>query len=774
MRSALSLRAALFGFLTLTSLVSFVVVGLAGLAWHPTRQASDGAVLLAGEARGLVERTETLLGAVQRPLQVLASALLATPVAQRQSLLQRTMRGSREFGAVYLAAADGTVQAVETAGAPRQDASQLIGADLSGNRLFRQARERQAPTWSDKYLSALTGHVVIGLAIPLDGMVLIGEIAPSTVLDAVNTAVGSQDIAVWLVDVNGEVLADNRGAAGGNLATLPVVRAALDRQPLPARFELGGIRYQAAAARSQILDWTFVVRLPTGLDSPRVRQAISFSLAAVGASLLVGIVLAPLWASWMARPITALVARARDLAAGVPVPSWPRGRVAELNGLSADLERMAESLREREQNFQAQFESSPVGMALCDPQADMAFVEINPRMAELFALTREQAMGRSDLALGLWPDVDERARWWRGIGAQAAAHETLLQRRDGNAFECRMLARTLRVGGQPRVVWVCEDVSEARALARDLYRLNAELEQRVQQRTEDLAQANRTLSLTVDELRVTQKELVRSEKLAALGALVARVAHELNTPIGNALLAVTTLQERAQQLDRAGAPGEAPADDFVRQVLRGADISHRNLAKAAELVTSFKQVAVDQASAQRRRFRLDEVVDELMLTLSPTLERTPVRVHTALEPGLEMDSYPGALGLTLSNLVRNALMHAFEPGQRGQIWISARAADDDQVVLEVRDDGVGIAPALHAQVFERFFTTRRGSGGTGLGLHIAHNAVENVLGGRLTLASAEGSGSRFVVTLPRVAPLRDPRAPEPAADRAAAQAAAAG
>jgi PAS domain S-box-containing protein len=770
-RPALSLRAALFGFLTLTSLVSFVVVGLAGLAWHPTRQASEGARLLDSEARGLVERTETLLGAVQRPLQVVANTLRATPAAQRQSLLQQMMRGSHEFGAVYLASVDGAVQAVETAGAPRQDASQLIAADLSGNRLFRQARERQAPTWSDKYLSALTGHVVIGLAIPLDGMVLIGEIAPSTVLNAVNTAVGPLDIAVWLVDANGEVLADNRGAAGGNLATLPVVRAALDRQPLPARFEVGGVRYQAAAARSQILDWTFVVRLPTGLDSPRVRQAISFSLAAVGASLLVGIALAPLWAGWMARPITALVARARDLAAGVPVASWPRGRVAEFNGLSADLERMAESLREREQNFQAQFESSPVGMALCDPQADMTFVEINSSMVELFALARADALGHSDLALGLWPDAQERARWWRSIGTQAAAHEALLKRRDGSTFECRMLARTLRVGGQPRVVWVCEDVSEARALARDLYRLNAELERRVQQRTEDLAQANRTLLLTVDELRATQKELVRSEKLAALGALVARVAHELNTPIGNALLAVTTLQERAQRLARPGtAADDAPADDFVRQVLRGTDISHRNLAKAAELVTNFKQVAVDQASAQRRRFRLDEVVGDLMLTLSPTLERTPVRVHTALEPGLEMDSYPGALGLALSNLVRNALLHAFGPGQPGQVWISARATGDDGAVIEVRDDGIGIPPSLHAQVFDPFFTTKRGSGGSGLGLHIAHNAVENVLGGRLTLDSTEGSGSRFVLALPRVAPLRDPRATEQVDEQASGRA----
>jgi len=336
----------------------------------------------------------------------------------------------------------------------------------------------------------------------------------------------------------------------------------------------------------------------------------------------------------------------------------------------------------------------------------------------------------------------------------------VLQRADGQRFECRLLARTLRVGGQPRVIWVCEDVSEARALARDLGRLNAELEQRVQRRTEDLAQANRAMAVTVDELRATQKELVRSEKLAALGALVARVAHELNTPIGNALLAITTLQERAQAIGRApaGTHGEAAGADFLRQVLRGTDIGQRNLAKAAELVTSFKQVAVDQTSAQRDRFLLDEAIADLVLTLSPMVERTPVQLHTALEPGLQMDSYRGALGLTLSNLVRNALMHAFEPGQPGQIWIDAHAGDAEHVVIEVRDDGAGIAQALHSQVFDPFFTTKRGRGGTGLGLHIAHNAVENVLGGRLVLDSAPGRGARFVLTLPRVAPLNDPQA----------------
>jgi len=762
MATALRLRTTLVLFLTLTSLATFLVVGAAGIGWRAAQVADEDQSTLAREAGALAERTAIQLGAVERQLEVLAVALRMAPAGRHQALIDAALGAGSAYSVVYLISPAGTVEAIGSALTSVRQPAELVGTDLGANRLYRQARERARTVWSDKYLSALTGQITIGLALPVGERTLIAELPLSQVLQALQIAVGSLDVAVWVVDGGGEVLADSggaRSATSANLATLPVVRAALDRTPLPPTFAYDGRQWQAAAARSPVLDWTFVSRLPVGIDNPRIRGALLVSLLAMAASLVVGAGLAPLWAAWMARPLNQIVQRARDVAAGRPPEHWPRGRVQEINTLAADLELMAGALGEREQKFQALFESSPVGVALCDPQADMALVDLNPRMADLFGTTRAAAIGRNDLALGLWPQAQARAAWWQAVAGGTASVEATLRRHDGQAFECRMLARAVQVGPDQRVVWVCEDVSEARMLARELAALNTELESRVARRTQDLAEANQALSTTVAELRSTQQELVRSEKLAALGSLVAGVAHELNTPIGNALMAVTTLQEQAAELQArlAGPSGSTPLHDerfdaFLRSAGRGTDISHRNLAKAAELVSSFKQVAVDQTTSHRRRFLLDEVVNEVLLTLSPMLKREPVTVHCEIAADLAMDSYPGALGQTLANLIRNALVHAFAPDQPGQIWIEAEPLGDAQLVLSVRDDGQGIEATLRERVFDPFVTSKMGRGGTGLGLHIAHNAVVNVLGGRIELDSAERPGTRFIVTLPRIAP----------------------
>jgi signal transduction histidine kinase len=209
-----------------------------------------------------------------------------------------------------------------------------------------------------------------------------------------------------------------------------------------------------------------------------------------------------------------------------------------------------------------------------------------------------------------------------------------------------------------------------------------------------------------------------------LGALVAGVAHEMNTPIGNGLMAVSTLAQRTRELQAMLNTGLRRSDfeRFLAQVETAADISTRNLGRAAELISSFKRVAVDQTSSQRRVFDLAEVVHEIVLTLQPTLKHTPYQVMTDVSAGLVLDSYPGPLGQVLSNLVQNAVVHAFGDRPEGRIDITAQAAGD-AFVLTVADDGEGIAPEHLEKVFDPFFTTRLGQGGSGLGLHIVHNVV---------------------------------------------------
>jgi len=279
--------------------------------------------------------------------------------------------------------------------------------------------------------------------------------------------------------------------------------------------------------------------------------------------------------------------------------------------------------------------------------------------------------------------------------------------------------------------------------------LNEQLEQRVDERTQ-------TLQQTLDSLRATQNSLIQSEKLASLGALVAGIAHELNTPIGNALTSVSALQrhtrEMHEQMAERGALSRHSFETYMDSTLDGCDIAQRNLDRAAWLIRNFKEVAVDLSSARRRRFDLAQTVDAVLLTLSPTLKPLPHRVSVTIPSDIELDSVPGALDQILTNLIDNALKHAFLDGQAGHIDIRLQAEDDDSLTLEVSDDGVGIPSALLPQVFDPFVSGHFGQGSSGLGLHIAYNLATGVLGGQLQVNSTPGAGAQFLLTLARVAP----------------------
>lgn len=286
-----------------------------------------------------------------------------------------------------------------------------------------------------------------------------------------------------------------------------------------------------------------------------------------------------------------------------------------------------------------------------------------------------------------------------------------------------------------------------------LRELNMDLEQRVTQRTQQLQAANEELRELLDRLKQAQNELIRSEKLAALGALVAGVAHEMSTPIGNGLMVSSTLKEHATEFADSLKQGirRSQLERFIDETRTSSDIILRNLERAGTLLSSFKQVAVDQTSSQRRRFDLAQVLGEVFLTLRPTLKQWPGQLENRVPEGLLMDSYPGPLGQVVSNFVNNALLHAYDPGQGGTMTVSAKV-DGDWVRLDFQDDGKGIAPEHLSRVFDPFFTTRLGQGGSGLGLHICHNIVTQLLGGSLDVSSESGQGTCFHLTLPLRAP----------------------
>ncbi|MAD45264.1 MAG: hypothetical protein CMH98_09680 [Oceanospirillaceae bacterium] len=285
--------------------------------------------------------------------------------------------------------------------------------------------------------------------------------------------------------------------------------------------------------------------------------------------------------------------------------------------------------------------------------------------------------------------------------------------------------------------------------------LNATLEQKVVERTAELAEKNREVTESLRMLKLTQKQLVDLEKHAALGDIVAGLAHEINTPLGISVTAVSAMEEQLQDMERQYNQNQLSRDyfnDYVEYTREGIDIAADNLRRAADLIARFKQVAVDQASEQKRDFELCDYINSILTSLRPSYKYRPVEVQLKCDHTLIITTYPGALAQVITNLMMNALTHAFPPEQDdrnhpGHITIEL-TREGDNAVLSFRDDGRGMPENTCKQLFQPFFTTRPEQGGSGLGAFIIQDLVNNQLGGSIDVSSQPGQGATFTITLP--------------------------
>lgn len=264
------------------------------------------------------------------------------------------------------------------------------------------------------------------------------------------------------------------------------------------------------------------------------------------------------------------------------------------------------------------------------------------------------------------------------------------------------------------------------------------------------AERNRQLE---DAVAFRTRELVRAEKMASLGELVAGVSHEINTPVGIGITAVSHQQQITEALRRAFDAGTLTRADFTAYLddaRESLDMIHLNLARAAELVQSFKQVAADRGTWEHRRIALKEYLAEVLVSLRPRFRNTPYTVSLHAEEEISLETYPGAISQIITNLVVNSLVHGFEGRDRGSVYIEV-VEIGSHAVLTYSDDGVGIAPDLIDRIYDPFFTTRRNRGGTGLGLNIVYNLVTQTLGGTIHCYSAPGKGTSFIIRIPGVA-----------------------
>jgi signal transduction histidine kinase len=266
----------------------------------------------------------------------------------------------------------------------------------------------------------------------------------------------------------------------------------------------------------------------------------------------------------------------------------------------------------------------------------------------------------------------------------------------------------------------------------------------------DLQQKNADLSEALQELKRTQDHLIQSEKLAALGGLVAGIAHEINTPLGIGVTAASYLDLQTEEIAShyAADPLKTPElAQYFRKAKESTTMILANLRRAANQIHSFKQIAVDQSTEEKRHFHLKDYLDDVLLSLQPRLRNTPYRITVNCPENLKITSYPGTLSQIITNLVMNSLVHGFEDREHGEI-VMTLSVDNALLHLKYRDDGKGIHPDHVSHIFNPFFTTKRAQGQSGLGMHIIYNLITQKLHGAITCTSTPGAGTVFLIHFP--------------------------
>lgn len=288
-------------------------------------------------------------------------------------------------------------------------------------------------------------------------------------------------------------------------------------------------------------------------------------------------------------------------------------------------------------------------------------------------------------------------------------------------------------------------------MASQLNKNQKELESRVELRTSELAKANTELKVLLKEQKALQTHLVETEKMAQLGGLVAGIAHEINTPVGIGMTAASSVHDFISEIESSAQSGKLTKSQLNSLIAKSKEctaILVSNLTRSAELISNFKEVAVSQVENQKNIFKVKIFIAEIISSLLPQTRKFDIDYQVDIPEGLELRSYQGVFAQIITNLIINSTKHGFTDTSDNQILIAV-VIKKEALVLSYQDNGVGMSDEIIKKIFEPFYTTKRGKGGTGLGMHIVFNLVTQKLGGQIKVQSKPNKGTKVMVTIPK-------------------------
>jgi PAS domain S-box-containing protein len=760
----------------LVALIPVLAIGLLFSLYYEPLMRTDVASKQLAVAQATAQQIEKHFSVANRELNALAQLLSSTNALQRDDieiLLNAYASASDTYEALYMTDEQGRIANTGLTVVNRNFRQNLQGLDISARDFVLQAHREQRGAWSNSYPSSISARLTTALAQPIGRRTLVGEVAISQLPELVGELNQNGTLQIRLFDRQNQLLASSatevRTAEPTIIDNAAVLQASLGRS---SHFQLDGQALVGIALTIPGPDWSVLVAQPENQAYAAITTAWQRISSTLGLALAVALLIAGITSWILAKKISQFTEHVGAIAQGSydlpPVPA----DIKELCMLQTSLQQMVSAIGEREQAMRATeqhlhdsearllatLENTPnVAVQWFDAQGHVLLW--NPACERLYGIASRDALGKSLDQLIFSREqnlIFNAALREASKGIPLGPYLCDYRTREGD--QLYLLTTTFSIpapNGEQHFVCMSIDVSDQKNTERAYRELNNSLELRVAQRTLALSQSNDQLNKTLDNLQQAQHGLVQSEKLAALGSLVAGIAHELNTPIGNSVMAASTLLDHTQSMAstvNAGALRRSMLDQFIADSQTTCDILNRNLRRASELISSFKQVAVDQTGAQRRSFQLCEVVTEIIITLGPSLKKSPLTLESSIDEQIWLDSYPGAVGQILVNLINNSVLHAFSERSQGLISLRAYNSKPGWIELTVTDNGAGISAEHLPKIFDPFFTTKLGQGGSGLGLNIVHNLTTSMLGGKLEVASQINWGTRFTLSLPLIAP----------------------